>query len=199
MNCTFDANCRYVRACETSFSEACQFRSYASGFSAAVGKKVISLVTAISFRVCADDAICPAGRLVQLPWAWSLRVARCPVLSLERQTSVVHSFSEMLDDLISGADEDLNQSPLIVLISPPGILNFAATLAFSALLKLKAVPHLILAQDAIALGKFPQIDATKTKRVYLCYLISPSEAKNNYVLRVRVQASWDEQRALLTS
>ena len=105
------------------------------------------------------------------------------VLPLDRQTSVVHSFSEMLDDLISGAEEDLNQAALVVLIPPPGVLNFAATLAFSALLKLKAVPHLMLGQDAIAPGKFPQIDATNTKWVCLCYLISPSEAKHNYVLR----------------
>ena len=105
------------------------------------------------------------------------------ILSLERQTSVVQSFSEMLDDLISGAEEDLNKSALTVLISPPGVLNFAATLAFSALLKLKAVPHLMLGQDAIAPGKFHQIDVTNTKWVCLCYLTSPSEAKHNYVLR----------------
>ena len=42
---------------------------------------------------------------------------------------------------------------------------------------------MMLAQDAIAPGKFPHIDVTKTKWVYLCYLIAPSEAKHNYVLR----------------
>ncbi len=105
------------------------------------------------------------------------------VLTLERQTLVVNSFSEMLDDLMPDAKEDLDQSTAFVLISPPGVLNFAATLAFSALLKLKAVPHLMLGQDAIAPGKFPQIDATDTKTVCLCYLVSPSEAKHNYVLR----------------
>ena len=105
------------------------------------------------------------------------------VLSPERQTSVVNSFSEMLDDLLPNNEVDANQSAPAVLISPPGVLNFAATLAFSALLKLKAVPHLMLAQDAITPGKFPQIDATNTKWVCLCYLISPSEAKHNYVLR----------------
>jgi hypothetical protein len=89
----------------------------------------------------------------------------------------------MLDDLLPNNEVDANQSAPTVLISPPGVLNFAATLAFSALLKLKAVPHLMLAQDAITPGKFPQIDATNTKWVYLCYLISPSEAKHNYVLR----------------
>ena len=105
------------------------------------------------------------------------------VLPLERQTSVVHSFSEMLDDLISSPDRDPQQSASIVLISPPGVINFAATLAFSAVLKIKSVPHLMLGQDAIAPGKFPQIDTTNTEWVCLCYLNSPSEAKHNYVLR----------------
>ena len=85
------------------------------------------------------------------------------VLTLERQTSVVNSFAEMLDDLMPSPKEDLNESTAIVFISPPGVLNFAATLAFSALLKLKAVPHLMLGQDAIAPGKFPQIDATNIR------------------------------------
>ena len=105
------------------------------------------------------------------------------VLSPERQSTLVHSFSEMLDDLMPDNEKDIDQSVLTVLISPPGVLNFAATLAFSALLKLKAMPHMMLAQDAIAPGKFPLIDMTKTKWVYLCYLIAPSEAKHNYVLR----------------
>ena len=105
------------------------------------------------------------------------------ILSLERQTSVVHSFSEMLDDLIMDADQELDQTASIVLIAPPGVMNFAATLAFSALLRLKAVPHLMLGQDAITPGKFPQMDATNIKMVCLCYLVSPSEAKHNYVIR----------------
>ena len=86
------------------------------------------------------------------------------VLSLERQTSVVHSFSEMLDDLIPVTDKDLGQTASIVLISPPGVLNFAATLAFSALLKLKDVPHLMLDQDAIAPGKIPKLVIQTLKR-----------------------------------
>ena len=105
------------------------------------------------------------------------------VLTPERQTTVVNSLSEMLDDLMPDNEADINQSAVTVLISPPGVLNFGATLALSALLKLKSVPHLMLAQDAIALGKFPEIDLTKATWVCLCYLVSPSEAKHNYVLR----------------
>ena len=105
------------------------------------------------------------------------------VLTPERQTTVVNSLSEMLDDLMPDNEADINQSAVTVLISPPGVLNFGATLALSALLKLKSVPHLMLAQDAIALGKFPEIDLTKARWVCLCYLVSPSEAKHNYVLR----------------
>ena len=117
------------------------------------------------------------------------------VLSPERQTSVVNSFSEMLDDLLPNTKADVDQSAPAILISPPGVLNFGATLAFSALLTLKAVPHLMLAQDAIAPGKFPQIDATNTKWVCLCYLISPSLAKHNYVLR-RLSGHFSEAQVI---
>ena len=105
------------------------------------------------------------------------------VLSHDRQISVVHCFSDMLDDLIPNNEDSPSEHPGVILVSPPGVLNFAATLAFSAFLKSKAVPHLMLNEDAIAPGRFPQIDTTQTKWVCLCYLVAPSEAKHNYVLR----------------
>ncbi len=105
------------------------------------------------------------------------------VLSPERVTSVVNSFSEMLDDLLPDNEQDPILVVPTVLISPPGVLNFAATLAFSALLNLKGIKHHVLPQDAIAPGKFPDIDLTNIKWVCLCYLVTPSQAKHNYVLR----------------
>ena len=71
----------------------------------------------------------------------------------------------------------------VLLVSAHGPLNFAATLAFSALLKTKNISHEMLPEDAIAPGKFPQIDTAKVGFVCLCYLTAPSEAKHNYVLR----------------
>jgi predicted PurR-regulated permease PerM len=105
------------------------------------------------------------------------------VLPVERQTAIAHAFSEVLDEIIDDHGEDAKGPASVLLIAPHGPLNFAATLAFSALLKLKKVPHLMLPQDAIAPGKFPQIDKSKVEYVCLCYLLSPSESRHNYLLR----------------
>jgi predicted PurR-regulated permease PerM len=104
------------------------------------------------------------------------------VLSIERQTVVAHSFSEMLDE-VWPEDTHEETDPSVLLVSAHGPLNFAATLAFSALLKTKNIVHEMLPEDAVAPGKFPQIDMAKVKFVCLCYLTAPSEAKHNYVLR----------------
>ena len=104
------------------------------------------------------------------------------VISIERQTVVAHTFSEMLDEVFpDGADAE-GVVP-VLLVSAHGPLNFAATLAFSALLMSKNIPHEMLGEDAIAPGKFPQIDMASVGFVCLCYLTAPSEAKHNYVLR----------------
>ena len=100
-----------------------------------------------------------------------------------RETSVVHTFSEVLDDLLPDEDLSKDQSAEIVLISPPGVLNFGACLAFSALLKLRNVAHHMLPQDAISPGKVFDLEKNGVKTIYLCYLTAPSIAKHNYVLR----------------
>lgn len=104
------------------------------------------------------------------------------VLSIERQTVVAHSFSEMLDEIWPD-DTNEKTAVAVLLVSAHGPLNFAATLAFSALLKTKNILHEMLPEEAIAPGKFPQIDMAKVGFVCLCYLTAPSEAKHNYVLR----------------
>ena len=104
-------------------------------------------------------------------------------LTPERETSVVHTFSEVLDDLMPSEDASKDETAEIVLISPPGVLNFGACLAFSALLKLKKIPHRMLPQDAISPGKVFDLEKDGVKTLYLCYLVSPSIAKHNYVLR----------------
>jgi|GEM_PF-1634090 len=106
------------------------------------------------------------------------------VLSVERQTIVAHSFSAMLDEVWPDeSKEETETNTPVLLVSAHGPLNFAATLAFSALLKTKNIPHAMLPEDAIAPGKFPQTDMAKVGFVCLCYLTAPSEAKHNYVLR----------------
>ena len=104
------------------------------------------------------------------------------VLSIERQTVVAHSFSEMLDEIWPDEAQKETAAP-VLLVSAHGPLNFAATLAFSALLKTKNIRHEMLPEDVIAPGKFPQTDMANVGCVCLCYLTAPSEAKHNYVLR----------------
>lgn len=104
------------------------------------------------------------------------------VLSIERQTIVAHSFSEMLDEVWPEDTSEETAAP-VLLVSAHGPLNFAATLAFSALLKTKNISHEMLPEDAIAPGKFQQIDTAHVGFVCLCYLTAPSDAKHNYVLR----------------
>ena len=105
------------------------------------------------------------------------------VLSTERLTVIAHSFSETLDDVwVDGASAAEKDVP-VLLISAHGPLNFAATLAFSALMKTRGVRHHMLPEEVITPGKFPEIDMTNVEFVCLCYLTAPSEAKHNYVLR----------------
>ena len=105
------------------------------------------------------------------------------VLSSERQTAIAFTFSEMLDEILADYGKAEDPSPPVLLVSAPGALNFAATLAFSGLLKFKNVPHQMLAQDAIAPGKLAATDMSKVTFMCLCYLTSPSEAKHKYLLR----------------
>jgi predicted PurR-regulated permease PerM len=105
------------------------------------------------------------------------------LLSPERQTLVVNTFSEMLDEIIDDSSQSNESSIGLVLISPPGVLNFAATLACSAYLTIKKMPHRMLPQDVMAPGTVHQIDASSVKFVCFCYLVSPSQAKHNYALR----------------
>ncbi len=105
------------------------------------------------------------------------------VLSSERLTVIANSFSETLDEIWVDGDSAVQKDVPVLLISAHGPLNFAATLAFSALLKTRGVSHQMLPEEVITPGKFPEIDMTNVGFVCLCYLTAPSEAKHSYVLR----------------
>jgi len=105
------------------------------------------------------------------------------VLSSERQTAIASTFSEMLDEVLADYEKNSEVSSVVLLVSAPGPLNFAATLAFSGLLKFRNVPHQMLAQDAISPGRLVETDISKTEFVCLCYLSSPTVAKHKYLLR----------------
>lgn len=107
-------------------------------------------------------------------------------LSNERQTAIAFTFSELLDEIVDDRSQpkDAPETPVkVLLVSAPGALNFAATLAFSALLKAKKIRHQMMAQDAIAPGKVLGTDMSQAEFVCLCYLTSPTEAKHKYLLR----------------
>jgi predicted PurR-regulated permease PerM len=105
------------------------------------------------------------------------------VLSNERLSVIANSFSETLDEIWVDGDSAVQKDVPVLLISAHGPLNFAATLAFSALLKTRGVSHQMLPEEVITPGKFPEIDMTNVGFVCLCYLTAPSEAKHSYVLR----------------
>ena len=105
------------------------------------------------------------------------------VLSNERLSVIANSFSETLDEIWPDDDSTAQKDVPVLLISAHGPLNFAATLAFSALLKTRGVSHQMLPEEVITPGKFPEIDMTNVGFVCLCYLTAPSEAKHSYVLR----------------
>ena len=105
------------------------------------------------------------------------------VLSSERLTVIANSFSETLDEIWPDDDSAAQKDVPVLLISAHGPLNFAASLAFSALLKTRGVGHQMLPEEVITPGKFPEIDMSGVGFVCLCYLTAPSEAKHSYVLR----------------
>ena len=105
------------------------------------------------------------------------------VLSSERLTVIANSFSETLDEIWVDGDSTVQKDVPVLLISAHGPLNFAASLAFSALLKTRGVGHQMLPEEVITPGKFPDIDMSGVGFVCLCYLTAPSEAKHSYVLR----------------
>jgi predicted PurR-regulated permease PerM len=105
------------------------------------------------------------------------------VLDKARETAIAHTFSEMLDEVWPQEAEPDGNERQVLLIAAHGPLNFAATLAFSAYLRIKHVPHVMLPEDAVTPGKLPPIDRVVTHFLCLCYLSAPSEAQHNYVLR----------------
>ncbi len=105
------------------------------------------------------------------------------VLSKELTKEVSHTFADAIDDIWSDvATPDIPKAD-VALIANSGALNFAATKALSALLRLKAVPHITLPEDAMAPGKFPDIDIRQAHFVCVCSLVAQSPAKQAYVTK----------------
>jgi hypothetical protein len=102
------------------------------------------------------------------------------VLTEDREVTVVSAYSELLEEIWPEADPAHDAASPIVVIAAHGALNFAAALSFSALLRLKGVPHRLLPPDAVQPGRFPDDLAGGAAFACLCYLTAPSEARYAY-------------------
>jgi predicted PurR-regulated permease PerM len=111
------------------------------------------------------------------------------ILTREQATTIAHTFSNMLDEILPDNENPESQSVNLVLVSGYGALNFAATLALSALLKDKGVPHEMLPEDALLPGKEYDVPQT-TGVVALCFLTPPSTVQLNYLNR-RAHQRWN--------
>ena len=105
------------------------------------------------------------------------------VLSRELAKEVSATFIDAVEDIWSDVERAPMDPPGVLLVANLGNLNYASTIAMSALLRLKAVPHLVLPEDAITPGKFPALDKAAVKFVCLCSLTTPSPAKLSYVAK----------------
>ncbi len=103
------------------------------------------------------------------------------VLTEEREVTVVSAYSELLDEIWPEANSAHDAVSPVIVMAAHGALNFAAALSFSALLRLKGVPHRLLPPDAVQPGKFPDDQAGKADFACLCYLSAPSEARYAYI------------------
>lgn len=102
------------------------------------------------------------------------------LLNKETLATIAGTFSDTLDE---AWDEQLPADGKVRLIAAHGSLNFAATLAFSALLHLNRIPHEMLPEDAILPGHFASEDIAPGTIFCLCHLTAPSAARNDYLTR----------------
>ena len=103
------------------------------------------------------------------------------VLTRDRTKEVSSTFEETIEDVWSDVVDINVDEARVLLISNLGNLNYAATIALSALLELKGVDHKVLPEDAVAPGKFPVLDMSKIQFICVCSLSAQSQAKMNYV------------------
>ena len=117
------------------------------------------------------------------------------VLSRDKAHEVASTFSDSLDEIWADIPAIENANPPVIVVSQPGVLNFAAAAAYSALLTLKAVPHRMLPQDAVAPGKFPDLATSDVKVICITGLRGPSAAQIRYLER-RIKPHVGEARIL---
>ncbi|MEO6607506.1 MAG: AI-2E family transporter [Aestuariivirga sp.] len=123
------------------------------------------------------------------------------ILTKEQATTIAFTFSSMLDELWP-VEKKIEATPIeIVLVAGYGALNFAGTLALSALLKDKGIAHEMLSEDALMPGKEYEVPQS-AKIVAICFLTPPSVVQINYLKKRALQrwstlkiepVSWNKQ------
>lgn len=123
-----------------------------------------------------ESVAVPALRLAQADAARG-------VLSKSGANELAITFSDAIEEIWADVPVIESVQPPVIVVAQPGVLNFAAAVAFSALLALKSVPHQMLAQDALTQGGFPELDATALGHVCITGLQAPSQATIRYLER----------------
>jgi hypothetical protein len=111
------------------------------------------------------------------------------ILTKEQATTIALTFSNMLDEVWQNESEDQSGSTKLVLVPGYGALNFAGTLALSALLKNKGIAHEMLPEDALMPGKEYGVPQT-TEVLAVCFLTPPSTVQRNYLSK-RAHQRWN--------
>ncbi len=106
-------------------------------------------------------------------------------LTKDKASEVATTFSDALEDIWTDAGVAAVETddPPIIIVAQHGVLNFAAAIAFSALLRLKGIPHRMLPQDAVSPDRFPDIDPSGLKYLCIISLREPSQGQMKYVSR----------------
>jgi hypothetical protein len=121
------------------------------------------------------------------------------VLDKWRRVALIQTFSEALDYIWGPANADTAADAPVLLVSSPGTLNFAATLAFSAYLMTQGIVHRVLPEDSMHQGKFSMIDdAQDVHIVCLCYLSAPGSSQLDYSIR-RIKRQAQKARVVVVA
>lgn len=105
------------------------------------------------------------------------------VLPKDKAREMAATFSDLLDDLWSDETSFERDPAPVLVIANHGPVNFAAAVAYSALLTLRRVPHRMLAEDAAGPAKFPDVDTSALQHVCLVSHTAPTAAQYDYIAR----------------
>lgn len=104
-------------------------------------------------------------------------------LSRDAAATVASTFSDTLDEIWEDEEKFETDPAPVIVVANHGPINFAAAVAFSALLHLRKIPHRMLPQNAISPGQFPEVDTAPLRFVCLVSLHAQGKAQLHYIER----------------